>query len=406
MIRKFFHTLLLRRHFWRHATFGEVAELYVSRVLRMAALYMITSFVSIYLYQTGFEVHHIAFYWALFFGFKALVSLPLARWVAWIGPKHATFISNILYIPAMVGYALLPSYGLWFLVIAGVFQGISASMYMISYSIDFSKVKSVHHAGKQIAYMNIFEKVTMGLSPVIGGIVAFIWGPQVVIICSALLFAFAAMPLFRTGEPVRIKQKLVFRGFPWRLLATQHVAQLAYGFDVFASGTVWSLYIAIMILGVSATSNGVYATVGVLMSVVFIAAIIGSYMYGRIIDRKRGGELMRFGIIANAATHLIRPFVVSPVTIAGLNAANELATTGYTLPYTRGTFDNADLSGMRTTYIGILEMLANFGAAIAATVLGVVALTWGSDIALRSFFFIAAAVVLLILTARFPLYKK
>lgn len=406
MVKDFFHKILSRRHFWRHAAFSEVAELYISRVLRMAALYMITSFVSIYLYQAGFSVAHIAFYWALFFGFKALVALPVARWVAWIGPKHATFISNILYIPAMIAYALLPTYGPWLLVIAVVFQGVSASMYMIAYSIDFSKVKSVDHAGKQIAYMNIFEKLTMGLSPLIGGLIAFAWGPQVVILFSAVLFAFAATPLFKTGEPVRVNQKLVFRGFPWRLLAGQSVSHVAAGFDVFASGTVWSLYIAIVILGVSSSSNGVYATVGLLMSVVFIVAIVASYTYGRIIDRSKGGELMRVGVIANSLTHFMRPFVAAPIAIAGLNAANELATTGYTLPYTRATYDNADLSGHRTTYLGILEVLGNFGASIAACILGGVALAWGSDTALHSFFFIAGAVVLLILTARFPLYKK
>jgi len=367
---------------------------------------MITSFVSIYLYQTGFSVAHIAFYWAAFFGFKTLVSLPLARWVAWIGPKHATFISNMLYIPAMIAYALLPTYGLILLPIAAIFQGASASMYMIAYSIDFSKVKSSDHAGKQIAYMNIFEKVTMGLSPLIGGLIAFAWGPQVVILLSAVLFAFAAAPLFKTGEPVRINQKLVFRGFPWRLLLGQSVAHVAYGFDVFASGTVWSLYIAIVILGVTSENNDVYATVGLLLSVVFIVAIIASYTYGKLIDRRRGGELMKVGVVANALTHFMRPFVVSPVMIAGLNAANELATTGYTLPYTRATFDNADISGLRTTYLGVLEAIANFGACIAAVILGGIALLFGSDSALHSFFFIAGAVVLLILTARFPLYKK
>jgi len=97
---------------------------------------------------------------------------------------------------------------------------------------------------------------------------------------------------------------------------------------------------------------------------------------------------------------------VSPVTVAGLNAANELATTGYTLPYTRAVFDNADLSGARTTYLGVLEAIANFGAGVGALFLATVALTIGDEFSLRSFFFVTAAVVLLVLTARFPLYKS
>lgn len=406
MVQKFFHSLLERRHFWRYATFSEVAELYVSRMLRMAAMNLAGTFMSIYLYQIGYSIMVIAFFWAGFFFFKALVALPLARLIAWIGPKHAILISNILYIPAMISFALLPYYGTGLLYVSLTLQAISAAMYSIAYLIDFSKVKSSDHAGKEIAYMNIFEKVTTGLSPLIGGLIAFLFGPQVVIIVAAIVFACAAAPLLKTGEQIRTNQKLTFRGFPWQLLRGHAVAQLAYGVDVFASGTVWTLYVAVMILGLTAGDNSVYAITGLLVSVVFLVAIVASYTYGRIIDKRQGGTLMKAGIIANAVTHLVRPFVVSPVTIAGLNAANELATTAYVLPYTRAVFDNADISGARVTYLGVVETLSNLGAAAGALLLGVVAYVSTEEFALKSVFFVAGAVVLLILTARFPLYKK
>lgn len=406
MVQKFFHSILVRRHFWRYATFSEVAELYVSRMLRMAAMYMAGSFMSIYLYQLGYSVGEIGLLWAGFFFFKTCIALPVSRFIAWVGPKHAILISNLLYIPAMIAFALLPYYGPWLLLISLGFQAVSATMYTVGYLIDFSKVKSVDHAGKEIAYMNIFEKITTGLSPLIGGFVAFIFGPQVVIIVAAILFALAAVPLMKTGEQVRINQKLSFRGFPWQLLRGHALGQFAAGFDVFTSGTAWTVYVAIMILGLTSESNSVYAVTGVLVSVVFVVAIVASYTYGKIIDKRRGGELMKAGAIANAITHLIRPFVASPVTVAGLNAANELATTGYTLPYTRAMFDNADISGARVTYLGVVEMLSNFGAGMAALLLGLIALASTEEFALKSLFFVTAAVVLLVLTVRFPLYKK
>jgi len=406
MVQKFFHSLLSRRHFWRYATFSEVSELYVSRMLRMAALYMAASFMSIYLYQLGYSIVAIGLFWTGFFVFKTLLALPAARFIAWIGPKHAILISNLLYIPAMVAFALLPSFGTWLLFVSLIFQATSATMYSIAYLIDFSKVKSVDHAGKEIAYMNIFEKLTTGLSPLIGGFIAFLFGPQVVIVIAAILFAAAAAPLFKTGEQVRVNQKLSFRGFPWKLLFGHSLAQVSIGFDVFASGTVWTLYVAITILGLTSESNSVYAITGLLVSVVFLVAIIASYTYGRIIDRRKGGELMKVGAIANAATHLVRPFVMSPVTVAGMNAANELATTAYTLPYTRAVFDNADISGARITYLGLIEVQSNFGAALGATLLTLVAYFASGEFALQSFFFVAAPMALLVLTARFPLYKK
>lgn len=406
MVRRFFHNILTRRHFWRYASYDQVAELYASRVLRMTAQYLMNAFVSIYLYQIGYTIPMIALLWTGFYFFKTAIGLPSARLVAWIGPKHSIMVSNLLYIPAMVLYTMLPGGESWMLFVAFGLQAVSAMLYSIGYAVDFSKVKSPKHAGREIAFMNIFEKVTTGLSPVVGGFIAYFWGPQVVITIAAILFALAAVPLMRTGEPIRINQHLTFRGFPWRLLRRHSIAQAAYGFDVFSSGTVWSLYIGVIVIGISDSSNEVYAVTGILTSVVFVAAILSSYTYGRLIDRRKGGSLLKIATIGSALTHLVRPFVQTPVMAAGVNASHELATTGYLLPYTRAIFDNADLSGARVAYIGWTEVISNFGAGLAAAILTVAATTFDGEFAIRNFFFLSAAAVLLIATARFPLYKN
>ena len=382
-----------------------MAELYASRMLRMLALNIATSFMSIFLYQQGYSIPFIALFWACFFLFKTIIAIPVAAIAARFGPKHGIFISNLLFIPSMIAFALVPQYGEWLLAIVILFQGTSSALYSVSYGIDFSKIKSVEHAGKEIAYMNIVEKVTTGLSPLIGGIIAFLLGPQVVMIIAALLFTFAAIPLLRTSEQERPNQKLDFRGFPWHLVRSNVAAHLGTGFDVFTSGTVWSLFTAVFIIGV-AKNNEVYAANGALLSVVLFAALGASYAYGRLIDRKKGRELLIFASIANAMTHLLRAFTNSPIGVAGLNVANEAATTGYTMSFTRGIFDNADLSGKRTTYLGIVELFSNFGASIAGFVLFILASNIGDKQALQTFFFIASAVVLLVITARFPLYRK
>jgi len=397
--------MLLRRHFWRHATYSEIAELYMSRMLRMAALYIASAFMSIYLYQNNYSIGAIALFWAAFYFFKTIAALPVASLIARIGPKHGILISNLLYIPSMISFAFLPVLGPWLLLPVLILQGTSAIMYSIGYTIDFSKVKSVEHAGKEIAYMNILEKITTSISPLIGGILAYFFGPQFVLVVAAVLFALAAVPLFNSGEQVQVGKKLNFIGFPWRLIREHWLAQAALGFDVFTSGTVWTLYVAVIIIGIS-TNNDIYVITGILLSVVLIATLISSYVYGKIIDKKGGRVLMKASIIANSLTHLIRPFITTPVLVAGANIANEVATTGYTMPYTRAVFDNADLSGHRVTYIGMVEALSNFGAFLGAAVLGVLVIAAGDDFALTNFFFLAGVVVLLVLTSHFPLYKR
>lgn len=374
-------------------------------MLRMLALNIAASFMSIFLYQQGFSIPFIALFWGSFFFFKACIALPVAAVVAQIGAKHGILVSNLMYIPSMIIFALVPVYGPLLLIFVVLLQGTSAAMYSISYSTDFSKVKSVLHAGKEIAYMNIVEKVTTGLSPLIGGLLAFAFGPQTVLVVAAVLFSLAAAPLMRTGEQEEPHQKLHFKGFPWHLVRPNIAPQIAIGFDVFTSGTVWSTFVAVFIIGVG-SSNSVYAANGALLSVVVFAALAASYTYGKLIDRKKGRELLRIASIGNALTHLTRAFITTPVAVAGLNVANEAATTGYTMAYTRGQFDNADLSGQRVTYLGIVEVQSNLGAAIGGFLLFFLASAMGDKPAIHLFFFIATAVVLLITTSRFPLYRK
>lgn len=395
---------MLRRHFWRYATFSEIGELYASRMLRMLAINMSAAFISVFLYQNGYSVLFIAGFWTAFYGFKVLVSLPAAKYAARFGPKHGILLSNVLYIPSMAIYAFIPEWGIPALAAAGVIQGASSALYDLCYLIDFSKVKSVEHAGKEIAYMNIVEKAAKGLSPLLGGLLAFAAGPQATMWAAALLFALASVPLFKTGEPLKTGQKLAFRGFPWRLAWRSFIAETAVGFDVIASGVVWSLLVAVGILGV--TGNKVYAELGALLSVVLLASLAASYAYGKLIDRRRGGELLKTTVMANSLVHLTRPFVTSPAVVAGTNAVNEVATTGYAMAFMRGMFDTADLSGRRITYLGIIEMVVNFGAALAGLACFLCVMAFGDIQGMKLFFFVAAPVTLLIMTPKFRLYRR
>jgi len=404
MIQQFIHRLLLRRHFWRHATFSEVAELYASRMMRMLAINMTAAFLSVFLYQNGYAISFIAGYWLLYFAFKTLISIPAAKYAATFGPKHGILLSNLLYIPSMIAFTFVPKWGIVAMAVTAVLQGMSSTLYDVCHLIDFSKVKSADHAGKEIAYMNIVEKVATGLSPLIGGVIAFLFSPEATMWAAALLFALASVPLFKTGEPLATRQKLAFRGFPWRMTWRSFVAETAVGFDIVASSVVWSLLVAVFILGIH--NNRVYAELGALLSVVLLAALAASYAYGSLIDRRRGRELLYITVAANSLVHLARPFVASPVIVAGVNAANEVATTGYAMAFTRGMFDTADLSGHRFTYLGIIEVVANLGATIAAFCFLMFVLSWDAATGMRSFFFLAAGVALFIGSARFHLYRK
>jgi MFS family permease len=406
MIQALLHRLLKRRHFWRYSTFDEVAELYASRLMRVFAQYMINTFVALFLYQQGYSLIFISVFYACSFFLRSVSVYGAAKVVAKYGPKHAILIANLLYIPALVSFSFVSLYGMTPLVIFGIFQAVSMVMYDLAHVVDFSKVKHVEHAGKELGYMQILERLTASLSPFIGGLVAYFISPEATMWLSAVLFAVASIPLFRTKEQTRLNQHLDVRHFPWRGTWRTIRAQTAVGFDMVASNFMWVLFIAIVVF--ATTSNEIYFLIGLFSSITVFTSFFSAYVFGRIIDWRHGGDLLKVATIGNAMTHLFRPFVATPVGVAAANITNEIATTGYYMAYLRGIFDTADrATGHRIVYVAFLSFALNLGAMIAC-LLFIALLVFIPDVilAFQLFFVFTAAYVLLPMTAKFGLYRS
>jgi hypothetical protein len=177
MFKQFINNIQAR-HFWRHANFSEVGQLYAARLMRTIAINLGAAFMSVYMLKMGYSVFSVSIFWACYFGTKALIVLPMAQLIANIGPKKAIIISNFLYIPSMVAFVFLPQLGMIGLVISVLFQSTSTALYDTGYLIGFSRLSRTTKVGKEVALINITEKLAKGISPLIGGILAMFFQPQ------------------------------------------------------------------------------------------------------------------------------------------------------------------------------------------------------------------------------------
>ena len=404
-MHSFFQRFLRRTHFWRKIGFVELSELYASRILRVLAMQMIGGFVTVFLYQEGYSLLFIALFFTLYFFSRAVLSVPSGYIVARFGPKHSTLFSNLLFIPGMIALTLTPEYGFWSLGIFLVFNSFSRTLYEISHLVNFSKVKHAEHAGKEISIMQIVDRITTALSPLLGGLVAFWFGPQIMLIFATIVLAIAAGPLFYTSEPVKTNQKITFRGFNIKKTWRNMVASVALGIDFNLSGFMWYLFIFIVVLG--AGGNEAYVQIGALGSVTLLSSLVTSYVYGRIIDRKKGGALLKFSVFGVAALHLVRPFVQTPGAVVAMNITNEVTTTGYYMPFLRGLFDTADsLPGYRIIYMVLITIAISLGDTLAVAVLALLVFLLGDIEGFKLTYVVLAPVTLLIAFHGFTLYKK
>lgn len=400
MVEKVITKVLRKRHYWRYVEFSELAELYASRVMRLMALTMVSGFVAVFLYQLGYSITFIAGYFTLQFASRGLLAIPSAYVIGRIGPKHATLISNMSYVPALIALSSIETNGITALAFCLVFQSISASLYNISYNVDFSKVKHRNHVGKELGYMVALERITMAVSPMIGGFIAYVFGPEATILVAAIIFALAAWPLLLTAEPVRTRQHITFNGMKWNTIERSLVANFGIGWNFASSGIVWSLFIAIFVFGIS--NDAVYAKIGIVSAVSIIAAVVTARIYGILIDQKHGNVLLHLGVFAASLINLLRPLVSAPLGVVVTNVSNEAATNAYAMPFTKGAYDLADdLPGHRIAYLATLDMAISFGASMALLTLCYLSTCFDEITSLKLLFAFSAIMVLLVTMHRF-----
>lgn len=405
MFRQFF-TRLFRRRFWRRITLEEMAELYVSRALRIFALHMINVFIAAYLYLEGYSLVFIGLYFAAYFALKALLVVPSAFIIGHIGPKHSTMWGNLLYIPALVLLAMLPEAGPWVLFPAVVFKALSTTLYDLAYLVDFSKVKHVEKAGKELGIMFILERLAHGISPLIGGFMAFWFSPQVAIGTAAAIFAIASLPLLLSAEPTKTHQRISFKELRWREVWRNFMAQVGLTINTeFSIGSAWNLFLLIVVL--STVGDEAYAILGTLSALTLLISLIVPYVVGRLVDKKKGGALLDISVVAQSLVHLARPFITTPFGAATANIASETTSTGIKLPFMRGIFDAAERDDdERITYIAMLEIALGVGGVLGNLVLVIFVAILGDESGLRWMFVAAAALTLLIAGHGFRLYRK
>lgn len=334
------------RHFWRKATFSEISALYTAKVLRLLALNLISAFVLVYLYRAG----HSLVYIAIFSAYRALVNVvmtPLAAvLIARLGAKRIILISNLIYIPAIICYANLTDD--FSIALGGFLQSVTITLYQLAHDVIFSEVKSDDNAGKEIGFMAIFEKATVILSPLLGGVISTFASPSVVIIIASVLFVASTWPLFKTQDTAKKQHYFAPLAFPFRKYAREMFFQIAPGFNTTVD-KVWSLFLVVVIF---AQQNS-YLVTGVVSSVGGLIAVITAYIVGKLLDRHR-----RYGfIIFNSSTFVgafmtaIKAFVRTPMMVGVNIVLSNSAATARGIATLREQFTRADRSGTRVTYL-------------------------------------------------------
>lgn len=365
---------------------------------------MVGIFIPIYLIANGFNVTDVLFYFAMFYSFGLFgVNEATGRLISRFGPKHVLGASFFLQMTFFIMLATLPNYG-WSLWALALVARIASCAYYMPRHVSFSKVQDKLNGGKELGLLSILEKTAGVGGPLIGGVVATIFGGQAILIVAALLFALAIVPLLMSVEHVQTKQKYTYKGMPIKKMRRGLIVN---GFSYLENGLtiwLWPLYVGVFIF-----TTEPYLKLGIVSTIGTVASIAAAFAVGRIIDNKKGHDLFKFSLMANSFVHIARLLATGFKSVILVNILNEPTSTAYRIALMKGYYDSTDdFPDYRIEYITLSESVADVMRSLAWATLGVASILMADSqkSVVASGFIIASIVSLLVLFQRFPALKK
>lgn len=396
MIQKIINRILRPHHYWRTVSFDDLSELYVTQFLRSLSLNLIGIFVPVYLYKLGYAISAIIFFYLVWFLVRPFSVYPMTRLIGFLGPKHVMVMSVVMQIVYLSLVITIESM-VWPLWLLSIFGSLSYGLYRMAFDIDFSKVKHRDHGGKEIGYMQIFERLGGIAGPIIGGLLAGYLDPRYTFAMAIVVLIGSLVPLLATAEPIKQRKYVMIKGFPLKRYRRNILASGAYQIQELTTATIWPLFLGAFIL-----VTNTYQILGLLTAIGTILAMVSAYTIGKLVDNNKSKILFNTGAHINTAILLTQVFIATPLGAFIINIFRETLAAMYRIPFMKGRFDDADSAvGYRIVYFMYIEYVIAIFNIILWSLLYIISIQLSGKIALQTSFVIAAIMSLIMTKQRF-----
>ena len=213
--------------------------------------------------------------------FLFLATIPMARVVEKLGFRLSVLLGNFL----LVFYYLMPILGgekIWVVITMALISVASIPLYWLSrYSVLAVDGKQ-EKFGKEVGMVTLLDRGAGVLAPVVGGVVATVFGFHALFALGAIVVMVSCVPLFYMKHHEK-DGEISFSSFG-KWLKDKNKRHLLKGFmgegiDGMVSGFYWPVYVFVMI--------GSLEVLGGMTSASYLAAMVTTYLAGRLFDKKR-----------------------------------------------------------------------------------------------------------------------
>lgn len=336
----------------------ELNEMYVSMTLRTFGLSLIAIFIPIYLYNLGFSLRTIFLYYIITSIFQFFGDYLAGKAIGRFGAKHVMILSYPVLLIHLVMLVTLPTYH-WSIWLLAIPAALSLNLFWPAYHDDFSKAKDKKATGKEVGKLFILMESFGALGPIIGGIVAQVFGVKYGIITAIVITMAAAIPLLGKREITK-RRPMAIERFSLRENYKDMIAYGGLSMEGMAISIVWPLLLFFII--------GNYARIGSIATISLLVTIALSIFLGKAVDKYKKENVLRVSSVFSFFTAASRILVTSLNSAYIVGVLSSLSHIILWVPFFSQYYLHAD-KNPRTEYVVEMEMSVDVGRMLGLTVL-------------------------------------
>ena len=344
-----------------HHISRQVRELYWSTVLQNLALAMLLLFEPIYLWQQGFSVAQILwFFLAVYMTY--FLALPLgAKYATSQGFEKSIAVSTVAQIAYYVCLYLV-AISWWWAVPAILLYTVQKMFYWPAFHADFARYSDLAEEGKEVSALHVTLSAVYIVGPLIGGVLITFGSWLTMFMVGCVIILLSNWPLLRTREefaprdfPYGQAYKRLFARENWRTL----IGYLGFGEELVLL-TLWPVFIATVV--------SQYVAIGAIVAASTLIMVLATLYVGKLSDEHNKHAVLRFSTLFYVFSWLARLAVRSPLGIFLVDSASRLTKNIVQVPLHTLLYERAKARSVMDTVVSF-ELSLIIGKIIAALIL-------------------------------------
>ena len=337
----------------------QVRELYLSVSIVDFAVAMVAIFEPIYLYQIGFSIERILyFYLAVYAGYFIFIPLG-AKFARRFGYERAILLGSPFLAAYYLALFLIPQHPGFIAAAIAAFV-VQKMFYWPGYLADFARFGKGSERAREVSNLLLVAMVVSILGPVAGGFVISQWGFVALFAAATALIFASNLPLLATPErftPVPFSYFRSFRRLFYRENRRNFFGFLGFGEELVGM-VVWPVFIYTIVSD--------FFELGSIVAASTLATTLALLFVGRMADGDRGDRrsILNIGAIFSSGAWLLRLLVQGAFGVFATDALGRAAKNVVVVPLLAETYDHANQTSIMKTVI-FFEMSLIVGKILA-----------------------------------------